>query len=133
MNIFQIHIAMKSMRFKQMKRVFCLSGLFSLLLLALLHGCVPKEDEIIVPDITPSIEELKVNASGGTYTIDIESNVTWSIIGGFSDWYQMSKINDQTLSVVIDENTTAQDRKNSINIGRTRFGGKDSRYSKRKG
>ena len=114
MNIFQIHIAMKSMRFKQMKRVFCLSGLFSLLVLALLHGCVPKEDEIIVPDITPSVEEFKVDASGGTFTIDIESNVTWSIIGGFSDWYEISKINDQTLSVVIDENTTARDRKASI-------------------
>lgn len=114
MNIFQIHIVMISMRFKQMKRAFFVSGLFGLLMLVLFQGCAPKEDEVIVPDITPSVEELKVNASGGTFTVDIESNVMWNIIGEFSDWYRTSKIDDHTLSVVIDENTTARDRKTSI-------------------
>lgn len=98
----------------KMKRVFWRAGLLCLLMLVLFQGCSPKEDEIIVPDITPSVEELKANASGGTFTVDIESNVNWSIIGEFTDWYLASKIDDHTLSVVIDENTTAEDRKTSI-------------------
>lgn len=100
----------------RIKRVFGLAGLLSLLTLALLQGCAPKGDDIINPNITPSIQALKANASGGTFTIDIKSNVTWSVVGEFTDWYLATKINDHTLSVVINENKTAQDRQTSIRL-----------------
>lgn len=102
------------MRFKQMKKILCGSGLIGLLMLVFFQGCAPKGDEIIIPDITLSVEELKANASGGTFTVDIESNVQWNVVGEFTDWYHASKIDDHTLSVVIDENTTVQDRKASV-------------------
>lgn len=109
-------MVMMSICFKQMKRVIGGAGLVGLLMLILFHGCTRKEYEITVPYITPSVEELKANASGGIFTIDIQSNVNWNIVGEFPDWYDLSKIDDHTLSVVIDENTTAQDRKTSILI-----------------
>lgn len=109
-------MAMIFTRFNRIKRVFGLAGLLSLLTLALLQGCAPKGDDIINPNITPSIQALKANASGGTFTIDIKSNVTWSVVGEFTDWYLATKIDDHTLSVVINENKTAQDRQTSIRL-----------------
>lgn len=100
-----------------LKRVNCASALLSLLgllVLALLQGCAPKEDDIIIPSITPSIQELKANASGGTFTISIESNVKWNIIGEATDWSLASKVDDHTLSIVINESTKDQDRKTSV-------------------
>ena len=100
--------------FKHMKRAFYLLGLMSFVMLALLQGCAPKEGDITIPNITPSIQALKVNASGGTFTIEIKSNVKWNVVGDCTDWSLASKIDDHTLSVVIDENKTAQDRQTAI-------------------
>lgn len=97
-----------------MKRAFCLLGLMSFVMLALLQGCAPKEDDFTIPNIIPSIQALKVNASGGTYTIDVKSNVKWHVVGDFTDWSLASKIDDHTLSVVIEENKTAQERQTTI-------------------
>ncbi|OFO56035.1 hypothetical protein HMPREF3027_02205 [Porphyromonas sp. HMSC077F02] len=109
-----MYMDMKFMHYRYMKRVVSLLGLMSLVILALLQGCAPKEDDITIPNITPSIQVLKANASGGTFTIDIKSNVKWDVVGEWTDWYLASKMDDHTLSVVIDENKTAQDRQTTI-------------------
>lgn len=97
------------------KNLYCgASTLLGLLLLITLSGCVPEGDDIIIPNIKPSVQELKTNARGGTFTIDVQSNVKWEIIGEFTDWYLASKIDDHTISVDIEKNTTAKDRKTSI-------------------
>lgn len=97
------------------KNLYCgASALLGLLLLITLAGCVPEGDDIIIPNIQPSVQELKTNASGGTFTIEVQSNVKWEIIGEFTDWYLASKIDDHTISVDIEKNTTAKDRKTSI-------------------
>lgn len=99
--------------------------IFSILLLSLLSACEEKvPEEVMLSQDKPYLEvatnnrQLSFIAKGGTQSIEVKSNVDWNVDA--PTWIvcspQTGGMNDETLTITVDENPTNTQRSENIMI-----------------
>ena len=92
---------------------------FVLMLAAVALFAACNKDEEKKPELSLSLDSVEAPAEGGSYTVEITSNIEWTVTTDGQTWYSLDKTsgeNNGVLSITIDNNGTASAREASVII-----------------
>ena len=97
-----------------MKKFFVL-----MLAAAALFAACNKDEEVKNPELSVNNDKIVCSANGGFFTVDVKSNIKWTVKTDDQSWYSLDKMsgeNDGVITVTIDPLSEMTDRNASFEV-----------------
>lgn len=97
-----------------MKKFFVL-----MLAAAALFAACNKDEEVKTPELSVNNDKIICSANGGFFTVDVKSNIKWTVKTDNQSWYSLDKMsgeNDGVITVTIDPLSEMTDRNASFEV-----------------